>query len=566
MTIEVVNESEVIMRNHIQRLHNEYPSLQEIIDRIINGEDEDAETLKVRWFVYEHIYFKPHDDVYGICNYCNTPKYVYQPTLTKPYTEVNGNLFINTTELCNQWFCYEHAKYWWQRNYMPYPLQGLSHYEWFPDTMEIRPDEPVDNVDNCGACQGVIANPNWVNYDILSNSYKSVYGIRNTDDASELVPMHTRCTVRCESCDVHYYSWHLSCGYTSSSGSRVSMQMVNGRALCRFCTEEWESNNPDYAHCENDCIVSSENDLIWSDIRECSLCRPCYDVEVECNDCGYNYYEDDGHSCDYDDGDSSYPSSEYVHSYSYKPNPNFFGNSNYYLGIELEVEDKNDNYAEGAEIAFNAMNPSRNKKFRGYLKSDGSLTRGFEIVSHPHTLKEFQDNFPWEMLTKLKQLQFRSWNTTTCGLHVHVSRTAFDDDNHQLRFIKLIYDNERQVSRIAGRTSNYASFSDKGRLIPKVKYKNQSNGRYSAVNVENDATLEVRVFRGSLHIPRVLSAIEFVDSVVQYTKGLKITPKDKPLSWVRYVGFISANSDKYPNLFDIVNRSFSNDTSENVED
>ena len=567
MTTEVINESEVIMNNHIKRLFSDYPDILRIYDNVMFNEDDDTEVLKLRWFIYEHIYFKPHDNVYGVCDYCNTAEYVYQLTLTKPYTKINSDISENTTELSSKWFCYDHAKYWWSRNYMPYPLQGLSHFEWFPDSMQVVPTGQVPGIDNCGGCQGVIANPDWENYDSLHINYKQVYGIRNIDDESQLLPMHRKCTVRCESCDIHYFAYDTYIGWSTSAGGRVSIQIVNGRKLCPFCTEEWESLNPNHAVCDNDCIVSDENGLHWSEIRGCNLCRSCYDLEVECDECGYNYYEDDGHDCDYGDDGSNYPSSEYVHSYSYKPTPNFFGNGEYYMGIELEVEDTDNRYASGAEVAFTAMNPSRFKKYRGYLKSDGSLSRGFEIVSHPHTLKEFQDNFPWQMLTDLKKLRFRSWNTTTCGLHVHVSRTAFEDENHQIRFVKLIYDNQRQVQRIAGRSSNYATFSDKGNIIPKVKFKNQSNGRYAAVNVEPEDTVEVRVFRGSLHIPRVLSAIEFVDSVVQYTKELKIVPKDKPLSWVRYVGFISANSNKYPNLFDIINRSFDNESpSENVED
>jgi hypothetical protein len=86
--------------------------------------------------------------------------------------------------------------------------------------------------------------------------------------------------------------------------------------------------------------------------------------------------------------------------------------------------------------------------------------------------------------------------------------------------MKLIYDNQRQVERIAGRSGNhYATFGDKGKLVEKVKYGSQSNGRYSAINTENDATLEVRVFKGSLRKERVLSALEFVAASVEYTQG-----------------------------------------------
>ena len=161
-----------------------------------------------------------------------------------------------------------------------------------------------------------------------------------------------------------------------------------------------------------------------------------------------------------------------------------------------------------------------------------------------------------------------------CGLHVHVSRTAFDPyDNrtlsrketilrrqaHELRFMKLIYDNQRQVERIAGRSSSYSSFEDKGSLVPKVKNSYQSNGRYSAVNTENYLTLEVRVFRGSLKEMRVRSALEFVHASVEYTRGLKVTGKNNALTWSKFVAYVVTNEDKYPNLLGVINQTFNNE-------
>jgi hypothetical protein len=216
------------------------------------------------------------------------------------------------------------------------------------------------------------------------------------------------------------------------------------------------------------------------------------------------------------------------------------------------------------------------------MKDDGSLNYGFEIVSHPHTLKEF-DKFNWSVLKQLKKT-CRSWDTDTCGLHVHVSRSGFGElfsreqfdsrtayysavalsrQAHELRFMKLIYDNERQVKRISGRSSSYASFEDKGQLVQKIKWGTQNNGRYSAVNTENDSTIEVRVFRGSLRKERVMSAIEFVHSAVEYTRDLKINGKDKNLSWLKFAGFISENTDKYPNLALIMNETFLSEESPN---
>ena len=144
----------------------------------------------------------------------------------------------------------------------------------------------------------------------------------------------------------------------------------------------------------------------------------------------------------------------------------------------------------------------------------------------------------------LQELGCRSWNTKTCGIHVHVGRSAFNAatneqrDTHQIKFIKLIYDNKDYVQRFAGRKSSWAKFDDQGNIVRKVKLGYQSAARYSAVNVENPMTLEVRVFRGTLRKERVLANIEFVHAAVEYTRNLKIVPKDNPFSWTSFIGYV----------------------------
>lgn len=126
--------------------------------------------------------------------------------------------------------------------------------------------------------------------------------------------------------------------------------------------------------------------------------------------------------------------------------------------------------------------------------------------------------------------------------------------------MKLIYDNDRQISRLAGRTSTYATFQDKGNLVGKVKYGHQENGRYSAINSENSETLEVRVFRGSLKPERVLMALELVQCAVEYTRGLHVSASNKALSWMMFTRYVVDNSSMYPHLFIAMEKSFMSDS------
>ena len=421
---------------------------------------------------------------------------------------------------------------------------NISRYD-LPDLLSIESIFPpaTDEGVSCNRCNRLLP-PDGMDV----GSWQSITSAWINEE--EIVYMHRRCTYKCPGCNE---AWSLSTKYED----------IDSSSYCTPCFNKYTDDNE-----ITDCDYGSHytlSELIYSDVRDEAMCRSCYDNYIECGDCGYEYQEDNGHECENDDDTSDY--SEYIHNYSYRPRPLFFPDANhpYYLGIELEVEVCGDESRNDcAEMIVEGLSN------RVYLKEDGSLSNGFEIVTHPHTLLEYQTNVDWGFLKVLSKMGVRSWNRSSCGLHVHVSRTAFQGNTyaaseaHKVRFNKLIYDNQRQVERIAGRKNNsYATFNDKGKVIRKVKYHTQSNGRYSAVNMEPEDTLEVRVFKGSLRKERVLSGIEFVVAAVEYTRNLKIEHKAAPFAWARFVHYVTANSDTYPNLFIIMNETFDKDNDPN---
>ena len=61
-----------------------------------------------------------------------------------------------------------------------------------------------------------------------------------------------------------------------------------------------------------------------------------------------------------------------------------------------------------------------------YIKTDGSLDEGLELVTHPMTLEYHLNEMPWaEVLRKAQSMGYLSHAAGTCGLHVHISRLAF---------------------------------------------------------------------------------------------------------------------------------------------
>lgn len=385
-------------------------------------------------------------------------------------------------------------------------------------------------------------------------------------DDLESAIVHIRCTWKCDDCDKRY----LSNDRSDSEHSLAYPESLEGSDRCPTCVEIYVADNggqSNFFTCDNCDERHTRDSLrVWGS-RD--ICDYCYDNNVnECDDCGTAYWYGRNHDCDYDIDDDREESNGVIHNHGYRPSFEFFGSGNYHLGFELEIESRNQSRHDGAQFVQDVLGG------HAYIKEDGSLTDGFEIVTHPHTLNEYQSNFDWGVLESLKRKGYRSWNTGTCGIHVHVSRTAFDTEGitsrsrrimnrqaHELRFMKLIYDNQRQVERIAGRTDgHYYSYEDKGNLVRKVKHGDQRNNRYSAVNTDNEATLEVRVFKGSLRKERVLSAIEFVTASVEYTRGLSVTGKNRALGWLHFTAYVSAHVETYPNLALIMAESFNTDT------
>jgi hypothetical protein len=219
------------------------------------------------------------------------------------------------------------------------------------------------------------------------------------------------------------------------------------------------------------------------------------------------------------------------------------------FGIELEVEAKRGDLSEGSELMVDEWGEFV------YLKEDGSLNFGFEIVTHPASLKYYQDAVNWNTITKLRDSGFRSWDTSTCGLHVHIDRRAFKDRTHIMAMSMLINNNQGLTEHIAGRNSSYGQIGestkqDNIRTIKGNRWGTAGQGgeRYLAINLQNTHTIELRMFKGSLKVERILSAIEFSHAVVTYSRDIRSGHDAKTMlrpeeftSWIRKQG-------KYNNL------------------
>lgn len=327
-------------------------------------------------------------------------------------------------------------------------------------------------------------------------------------------------------------------------------------------------------------------DYLTSDIQR--------DVDFENLGSHYDYLCDSCYSnlCEQEEQSGS----RYVHSYGYRPDPMFFGvvdgavsrrdiltpagvagkrsDASYngrtreqfpVFGFELEMSDEHGDftYSDCAEYLNNNVGSF------AYLKEDGSVGNGFELVTHPHTLGAYHLRSElWDSLDHIRAHGWRSWkSSSSCGLHIHINTASFQNVGHAMMFLKFIFANKDPLVRFAGRDSSYARFdydsfvqrqvhtgwNDNGSPIytnasvaDVVKRKQVNDNRYLAVNAQNSHTYELRFFKGSLNPKTVRACLEFTQSLHDYTS--RLTSHDvlvnRALTWAPYLAFIRSEGKK----------------------
>ena len=181
-----------------------------------------------------------------------------------------------------------------------------------------------------------------------------------------------------------------SCSVCGSLHSMDELTVFDDSYLCETCL------HTETTRCQR-C-----GERIWMDDNAgdsyTPLCQHCYDrFYTRCEDCGRIMLQDDAYYESDDDYDARcytchcrHVSQRVIHDYYYKPNPVFFGDGSRFYGVELEVDDGGEINSNAAKIIEVANFPEE----RIYIKHDGSLNEGFEIVTHPMTLEYHLKTMP----------------------------------------------------------------------------------------------------------------------------------------------------------------------------
>jgi hypothetical protein len=236
---------------------------------------------------------------------------------------------------------------------------------------------------------------------------------------------------------------------------------------------------------------------------------------IHCDDEAFNYDEDED---EYVHQDYESPSRSIIRDYhaskrSQVPiSDDWTVAANRHLGVELEVEctgarDRT-TIAAGIHEAVNGGVYGH----RMFFERDGSLADGFEMISQPMSLPALREVFSFLRRPELVA-GIRSHRTSTCGLHVHVSRTGLSNLTIA-RAVTFVNDpgNDAFVTAIARRyNTGFCRYVEKV-----VETAHLPGDRYEAVNLTNVNTIEFRIFRGSLKYEAVVAAMEFCHALLEF--------------------------------------------------
>lgn len=317
---------------------------------------------------------------------------------------------------------------------------------------------------------------------------------------------------RCNNCGSYY-------------NHRKHNETVNGLNLCPFCYERiemcYECDRQyigDYCnHCHFRCESCGD---VCSNDEESSqdrVCQSCYD-NYSCSICGeYCYNEDDlsEHIDRYHDN-----TNVNIHDYNYKPHANFLRgldekriNHMRYFGCEIELE-----YSNNSKTGLNCLADIADDTC--YLKTDGSLNHGVEIVTHPATLKYWKQGFLRDELKSLDDYGYKSHDTGTCGLHVHVSKNSASESTW-VKVALFWYHHDSFIKAICRRGNNgFCEKKDVKLDDPREKVIN-SYTRYESINFRNDHTVEFRQPKGTLNWSTLLATISIIDLLIKFASKQK---------------------------------------------
>ena len=219
-----------------------------------------------------------------------------------------------------------------------------------------------------------------------------------------------------------------------------------------------------------------------------------------------------------------------------------------YLGIEMEFQvdkRKQGRLYVGDNLAGHAM-----------MKEDGSISDGFEVVSRPASYLSHLHNYD-SFLTNLPEYIHPH---KSCGMHVHISRTAFSVMGAG-KFVEFMNrtDNKSFIKLIAGRnTTNYQNGDPDYTIKKPFRMATRGEGahRYNFVNLNNDKTIELRIFATPANKKEFHIRMQFVKAMVDYCKpAIHAVPYKQQTHFESFVSWLNNTKKEFKDLQNLIKES-----------
>ena len=327
---------------------------------------------------------------------------------------------------------------------------------------------------------------------------------------------------------------------------------VDGNYYCNNCLSDLNYGTCEKCgkkHFRKEVKITEDNKLVRKALHLKNnqniyyICEDCLRDKVRyCSSCSlYHIVKDFS-----ENGVCKVCSESRIESYGYKPMPIFKRAENemtkLHFGIELEIESRDRNIRKLARIVNTKMEKLC------YCKHDATIMSGFEIVSHPMSYKYMLEKKGMIKRTfdRLIELGGHSFDASNTGLHIHISRSAFEGNvAHLKRFCQLFYMDRSLVENVALRNCNQWCIFDEdrgkmswwnSRIGSDFSYRNTHSDRYYVTNLENTNTVEIRCFKGNLKYESLLMYVQFVNSAFDYSKNHEEMSVDGFVEYIESLG------------------------------
>lgn len=204
-----------------------------------------------------------------------------------------------------------------------------------------------------------------------------------------------------------------------------------------------------------------------------------------------------------------------------------------YFGFENEIENKGETPTNVIVLGMQQLLEELELKDFYKYEHDGSLTKGFEAITEPFTLAWLYETEPklQHVYDYLKACNCSGERTNTTGLHIHVSRDIMKKDYTLAKVMFMMHNLQHDFVRFSlrnvaqlGYCNFFAPNGDGVYTLDyfKNKYENTSRSAHyehtEVVNREHAFTIEIRLFKGTIDLKRIIANIELVNALFDYAE------------------------------------------------